>query len=121
MAAPGSFRSGSSLTYSLSAIGVASVPATLPVGFIGGGSVARIVNSGPATDADVFVVFGTGAQTAVFPVTGAPPVGQGPGVLAKANATTYYDLPAQADSFAAIALAAGPSTIYVTRGEGNGP
>lgn len=116
MAQPGSFRAGSSLTYALS-IGAASVPATTPVGFIGGGSVARIVNSGAT---NVQVVFGVGAQTAVLPVTGAPPTGQG-GVLVRANSVTYFDLPANADSFAAIADAAGPSIIYVQRGEGNGP
>lgn len=117
MAQPGSFRSGSSLTYALS-VGAATTPATVPTGFSSGGGVARIVNTGAT---NVQVVFGVGVQTAVLPVTGAPPTGQA-GVMVKAGSPgTYIDIPANADSFAAIGDAAGPSIIYVQRGEGNGP
>lgn len=116
MSAPGSFRSGSSLAYALSVTN-ASVAATLPVGFVGGGGVARVSNSGAS---NVFVVFGVGVQTAVLPATGAPPVGQAGFMCLKGN-TTYVDIPANCDSFAAIGDAAGPSVIYVHRGEGNGP
>lgn len=116
MAAPGSFRPSGALTYALS-VGNVTAPATTPTGFVGGGSVARVVNSGAT---NVQIIFGVGVQTAVLPVTGAPPTGQ-PGTMCKSGSTTYIDLPAQSDSFAAIGDAAGPSVIYVQRGEGNGP
>lgn len=105
-----------SLAFALS-VGAASVPATLPVGFAGDGAVARVVNSGAT---NVLVVFGVGAQTAVLPVTGAPPTGQS-GVMVKAGSVAYVDGVGAADSFAAIADAAGPGIIYVQKGDGNGP
>lgn len=103
-------------TYALS-VTAASVPATTPTGFTAGGGTVRIVNTGTT---NVQVVFGTGVQTAVLPVTGAPPAGQF-GVLVRAGSVTYIDIPANADSFAAIGDGAGPSSIYVQRGEGTGP
>lgn len=104
------------LTYALS-VGAASVPATVPVGFAFGGSVARVVNSGAT---DVLIVFGVGAQTAVLPVTGAPPTGQN-GTIVKAGSVAYIDGVGGADSFAAIGSAAGPGVVYVQKGDGNGP
>lgn len=104
------------LTYALS-VTAASVPATSPIGFTAGGGTVRIVNTGTT---NVQIVFGVGPQTAALPVTGAPPVGQF-GVMVKAGSVTYFDIQASADSFAAIGDGAGPSTIYVQRGEGTGP
>lgn len=115
MAYAGSWKANT-LTYALS-VGVASVAATLPVGFVGGGSTARIVNTGST---NVFVVFGVGAQVAVLPVTGAPPTGQN-GVMVRATSVAYADGVGSADSFAAIGDGAGPAIIYVQKGDGNGP
>lgn len=106
----------SGATYALS-IGATTVPATQPTGFAGGGQVARVVNSGST---NVFVVFGSGVQTAVLPVTGAPPTGLA-GTMVKSNSVAYIDGVGTADSFAAIGDAAGPSIIYVQKGDGNGP
>lgn len=106
----------SGLTYALS-VGATTTPATTPTGFSSGGGTVRVVNSGAT---NVFVAFGTGAQTAVLPASGAPPTGQN-GVMCKSGSVTYFDAPATADSFAAIGDAAGPGIIYVQRGEGTGP
>lgn len=115
MAYSGAFKPNTP-TYALS-VGAASVPATAPTGFAGGGSVARVVNSGAT---DVLIVFGVGAQTAVLPVTGAPPSGQS-GTVVKAASIAYIDGVGSADSFAAIGSAAGPGIVYVQKGDGNGP
>lgn len=105
------------LTYALS-VTAASVPATTPAGFTAGGGTVRVVNTGAT---NVLIVFGAGAQSAVLPVTGAPPVGQ-VGVMVPAGSKgTYFDIQASADSFAAIGDGAGPSIVYVQRGEGTGP
>lgn len=103
-------------TYALS-VAAASVAATTPAGFANGGSTVRVVNAGAT---NVFMVFGSGAQTAVLPVTGAPPVGVS-GVMCPAGKTSYFDIPQSADSYAAIGDGAGPSLVYVQRGEGTGP
>lgn len=115
MAYAGSFKP-TGLTYALS-VPATTAPATLPVGFASGGSTARIVNSGTT---NVFVVFGTGAQVAVLPASGAPPTGQS-GVMVKGSSVAYIDGVGAADSFAGIGDAAGPSIIYVQKGDGNGP
>lgn len=106
----------SGLTYALS-VGATTTPATTPTGFAGGGNVARVVNSGAT---DVLIIFGIGVQTAVLPVTGAPPTGIA-GTVVKAASVAYIDGVAGADSFAAIGSAAGPGIVYVQKGDGNGP
>jgi len=63
----------------------------------------------------------TGADPSLtFPVDGAPPTGQ-PVIIIAPGATAFFDIPANADSFAAIGSAAGPTIIYVQRGTGVGP
>lgn len=114
MSVAASWRPGSSLTYALT-VTAASTPNTTPAGFTSGGGTAKIVNTGAQ---NVFVVFGVGAQTAVLPASAA--AGQS-GTMVKAGSTAYVDIPANADSFAGIADSAGNNTIYVQRGEGNGP
>ncbi len=85
--------------------------ATTPTGFKQGGTACRIYNSGSTA---VCVVFGVGAQTAVLPVAGTPSAGY---VIAP-GAVEIVSIPANSDSFAAIGTAAGPSVIYVLRGDG---
>lgn len=111
-------------------IGATQVDATVPVGFAGGGGQVKISNSGAT---DILIAFYKNADTKptlTFPVTGAPPVGQG------GQTTSYADgqfcatlvlhgtekqisVPLACDSFSAIGSAAGPSIIYVQRGDGS--
>lgn len=135
MGAAGSWRPGTALTYALS-VPNTQVNAQQPVGFAGGGGTVRIVNAGTT---DIFIVFFSYAQAGntlpvlTFPVSGSPPTGQ-PGTFAAQQVGVmvaavgasgaqpmYVDIPATADSFSAIGGAAGPSIIYVQRGEGTGP
>lgn len=95
----------------------------MPVGFEIGESTVRVTNS----SATVYIAFmaysfaTTQADpTLTFPADGSPPVGQGVTIIGPGQ-TAFFDIPAQADSFAAIGSAAGPTVIYVQRGAGVGP
>lgn len=105
------------LVYALS-VGATQADAVNPIGFSQGGSQFSIYNSGST---DVFVQFYVGATppTLTFPVTGSPPVGQGPGVVVPKGARIQVSARADATSFSAIGQAAGPSIIYVQRGDGS--
>lgn len=114
------------LVFALS-VAATQVNATTPVGFANGGNQCSLYNSG-ATDVLVsFYKNADGVPTLTFPVTGAPPVGSGPGTGPNAGACTVIpkgariqvSIPAGCDSFAAIGSAAGPSIIYVQRGDGS--
>jgi|SRR6185437_4886998 len=105
------------LTYARS-ITASQVNATTPTGFAGGGPVARVYNAGTVAVMVAFYVNANGAPTLAFPVDAAPPVGE-PGTLVPPGTTVFVDGVAAADSFAAIGAAAGPSLIYVQKGDGN--
>lgn len=103
------------------------VNAIQPAGFVNGGDQAKVYNSG-ATDVLVcFYSHSLGEPVLTFPVDGAPPVGQGGGTgrkdvsvtIVPKGAEKQVSIPASADSFAAIGSAAGPSIIYVQRGDGS--
>lgn len=114
MSVEASWRPGSALTFATS-IGAISVASTTPAGFTSGGGTVRIINSGTT---NVQIVFGVGAQVATLPIAGTPAAG----TMVRGGApATYIDIPANADSFAAIGDAAGPSILYIQRGEGTGP
>lgn len=104
------FSNFGSNTYSLSVVGT-NTQSTAPPGFSSGGGACRIYNSGTVA---VQVVFGLGAQIAVLSVPGSPSAGY---VIAP-GAVEIVGIPANSDSFAAIGAGAGPSVIYVTRGDG---
>lgn len=108
-------------------IGVTQVNATTPTGFKQGGNQCKIYNSGAT---DILVTFysnAAGAPTLVFPVDGAPPVGEPVNAGRQDVASTIVpkgvekqiSIPLTADSFAAIGSAAGPGIIYVQRGDGS--
>jgi len=113
------------LVYALS-VGSTVVDATVPIGFASGDGQCIIYNSG-ATDVLVAFYKNTdGAPALTFPVTGAPPVGQGVPSEQHAVATVVpkgariqVSIPLSADSFAAIGSATGPSIIYVQKGTGS--
>ena len=103
------------------------IDATQPVGFAHGGDQLKIYNSG-TTDVLVAVYSNSaGAPTLAFPVSGAPPVGVNGGsgrtdivvTMVPTGAEKQISMPATADSFAAIGSAAGPSIIYLQRGDGS--
>lgn len=109
-------------TYARS-ITASTVAARQPVGFEIGEGTVRVTNS----SATVYIAFMAysfavaGADpTLTFPVDGSPPVGQSVTIIGPGQ-TAFFDIPANADSFAAIGSAAGPSVIYVQRGAGVGP
>lgn len=104
------FSNSNNNTFALS-VAATNSQATLPAGFTQGGAAAQIYNSGANA---VHIVFGVGAQVAVLPVPGTPQ----PGYTIAPGATMVVGIPANADSFAAIGTAAGPSVVYVTRGDG---
>lgn len=104
------FSNLGSNTFALSVTG-SNTQATTPAGFASGGIAVRIYNSGSVA---VQVVFGTGAQTAALSIPGTP----APGYIIAAGSVEVVCIPATADSFAAIGTGAGPSVIYVTRGDG---
>lgn len=116
-----SFNPKSNLTYARS-ITNAQVNAVTPTGFAQGGREMLVYNSG-ATPVMV-VAYNSklaagqgGTPTLVFPVDGTPPTGQ-PGTIVPPGDIMVIGIRSDADSFAAIGLAAGPSLIYVQRGEG---
>lgn len=92
------------------------VDATNPVGFNTGGGQCMVYNSGGT---DVLISFYTGAApTLVFPVDAAPPVGKA-GTIVPKGARVLVSIPINATSFSAIGQAAGPSIVYVQRGDGS--
>lgn len=110
-----------------------SIPATQanaiqPAGFASGGGQCKIYNSGAT---DILVAFwkhADGDPSLTFPVDGAPPTGQGAGSPVDGQAVVtivpkgvekQISIPLGADSFGAIGSAAGPSIIYVQRGDGS--
>jgi hypothetical protein len=137
MSFPAPWRPASAPVFALS-VGVAQVNATSPVSFQAGGGTCRIVNSGATS---ILVTFYNNASNGgppvlTFPVTGAPPVGQPaisaiagpytstlivPGAAGSLGSVNYVDVPGNCDSFSAIGSAAGPSIIYLQKGEGTGP
>ena len=104
------------LTYARS-ITAAQVNAVSPTGFASGGNALRVYNSGTVGVAVIAYQASQGTPTLVFPVDGAPPTGE-PGTVIAPGAVEVFCIPANADSFAAIGLSAGPSIIYVQRGDG---
>lgn len=104
------FSNVGQLTFALSVTG-ANSQATQPAGFSSGPAACRIYNSGTVA---VQVVFGQGAQVAALSVPGTPAAGY----IIAPGAVEVVGIPANSDSFAAIGTAAGPSVIYVTRGDG---
>lgn len=138
MSFPAPWRPSNAPVFALS-VAAASVAARQPVNFTLGGGTVRIVNTGATSVLITFYNFllnGSADPTLTFPVTGAPPVAQPPvGTIVGPQTSTllvpaaagslgsvnYLDIPGQCDSFVAIGSAAGPSIIYVQRGEGNGP
>lgn len=123
-----SFRSWGpkqNMVYALS-VAATSVAARQPVGFAGGGNQCKIKNSGTIPVMVAFYKYnGSADPTLVFPVTGAPPVGENgaqalaAAVVLLAGEVAQISIPNNADSFAAIGSAAGPSIIYVQRGDGS--
>jgi len=107
----------SNKVYALS-VGSTQVDATTPAGFNNGGNQAVVYNSGST---DVLVAFyknSAGVPTLTFPTSGSPPVGESGTVVPK-GARVQVSIDFNADSFAAIGSAAGPSIIYVQRGDGS--
>lgn len=104
------FSNLGSSTYALSVVGT-NTQLTTPPGFTSGGAACRIYNAGTVA---VQIVFGVGAQTAALSVPGTP----APGYIIAPGAVEIVSIPANADSFAAIGTGAGPSVVYVTRGDG---
>ena len=103
------------------------VNAVQPTGFGRGGDQVKVYNSGSTDVLVVFYSHTVGDPTLTFPADGAPPVGE-PAISGRSDwAATIVpkgvekqiSLPATADSFAAIGSAAGPSIIYVQRGDGS--
>lgn len=116
-----SFNPKSNLTYARS-ITAAQVNAIKPVGFTQGGREMLVYNSGAvAVMVAAFnstLAAGQGGQpTMVFPADGAPPTGQ-PGTIVPPGGYVVIGIRSDADSFCAIGQAAGPSLIFVQRGEG---
>lgn len=116
------------LIYALS-VANAQITATTPVGFNKGGNQVKIANSGTTA---VFIVFyknADGAPTLTFPVSGTPPVGEGSSLspvdgqtcatIVLGGQEKQISIPIGCDSFAAFGAAAGPSIIYVQRGDGS--
>jgi hypothetical protein len=113
VSAPASWRSQSVTVAATPAAATASV--TTPTGFSSGGATARVVNN---SNGAVAFQFGVGAQVAVLPLPGTPSTA----TMVNAGATSYIDIPANADSFATISNNGAPAgNVYVQRGEGTGP
>jgi hypothetical protein len=110
------FNPKKNLAYARS-ITASQVNAVQPAGFAQGGGYVLVFNAGPAHVLFAAYTNANGAPTLAFPVDGAPPTGQ-PGTVIPAGAQEVIGIPANADSFAAIGSAAGPTLIYVQRGEG---
>lgn len=88
----------------------ASVGVAIPGG--GGGNVLEIVNT--SATLFVFCVTGVGAQTAVLITTGQT----GPGWAVAPLGTKRIRIPPGHDNFAAIGSGAGPTAVFITRGDG---
>lgn len=77
-----------------------------------GGGTLEVINT--SATLVVFFVTGVGAQTAAIPADTAVGQGWGVGPLI----TKRLRIPPGHDTLAAISTAAGPSTIFVSRGDG---
>lgn len=88
----------------------ASVGVAIPGG--GGGNVLEIVNT--SATLFIFCKTGVGAQTAVLITTGQT----GPGWSVPPLGTKRIRIPPGDDNFAAIASGAGPTAVFITRGDG---
>lgn len=88
----------------------ASVGVAIPGG--GGGNVLEIVNT--SATLFIFCKTGVGAQTAVLITTG----NTGPGWAVPPLGTKRVRIPSNDDNFAAIASGAGPTAVFITRGDG---
>jgi hypothetical protein len=87
----------------------ASVGVALPGG---GGGTLEIVNT--SATLFVFCVTGVGAQTAALITTGQT----GPGWAVPPLGTKRIRIPINHDNFAAIGSGAGPTAVFVSRGDG---
>lgn len=104
------------LSYARS-ITAAQVNAVKPTGLAQGGAQWRVYNSGAVPVLFLPFLNSAGVPVMTFPVDGAPPTGQLGTVIAP-GAVEIISGFANADSFGAIGQTAGPSIIYVQRGEG---
>lgn len=86
----------------------ASVSVALPAG----GPVLEIVNT--SATLYVFCIAGIGAQTAAIPASTAA----GPGWAVPPLGRTRIRIPQNFDTFAAIGSGAGPTAVFVNRGDG---
>lgn len=116
-----SFRSWGpkeNLVYALS-VGSSQVDATKPTGFAVSANQFMVYNSG-STDVLVYAYKynGTANPTLTFPTSGSPPTGR-TGTIVPAGKRILVSGPTDADSFSAIGSGAGPSIIYVQRGDGS--
>lgn len=98
-----------------------------PVGFANGGNQVKILNTGTVPVLVAFWKHADGDPSLTFPVTGAPPVGQGGGspvdgtvcvTVVGAGLEKQISIPLGCDSFGNIGSAAG-TTIIVQRGDGS--
>lgn len=110
------FGPKANLVYARS-ITASQVNAVTPAGLKTGGDTWRVYNSS-STIAVIVLPYNNarGTPTLVFPIDGGPPTGE-PGVLVAPGQTVNITGFADSDSFAAIGSAAGPSLIYVQRGD----
>lgn len=104
--APESFRPG------VNSARVDATAASVGVALPGGGNTLEIVNT--SATLFVFCVTGVGAQTAVLITTGQT----GPGWAVAPLGTKRIRIPPGHDNFAAIGSAAGPTAVFITRGDG---
>lgn len=109
-------------------ITASTVTAVQPVGFANGGNQAKVYNASSTVAVLVcFYSHAAGDPTLTFPVDGTPPAGSKAGAARPDAAVTIVpplaekqiSIPIGADSFAAIGAAAGPSLVYVQRGDGS--
>jgi len=91
---------------------VDATAASVGGGLPSGGSTIEIVNT--STTLFVVCVTGVGAQTAAIPASTAI----GAGWAVPPLGTKRVKIPLDHDSFAAIGSAAGPTSVFVSRGEG---
>lgn len=82
----------------------------------GPGNTIEVINSGNATTIldYVWIVVGTGAQTAAVPASGSAAAG----IAVAPGETKRIRIPQGADTLAAITAATKTATIFVSRGDG---
>ena len=109
-------------------ITASQVNAITPTGFANGGNQVKIANAGTLAVLVAFWKHSDGDPTLTFPADGSPPTGQNAGAPVDGVACATLVLPGQekqisiplgVDSFGAIGSAAGPTLIYVQRGDGS--